>query len=267
MNNTPKKPTFFLTNKSKLLKSHEVANIMACCNTDIDDIESLLDERWTKTVNPSGLKHFFLDRGSKILAVAHLDTVMENKKFHHRIMDNGYERIESPSLDDRLGLWVLLFHLYDLGYDILLTEGEETGDSTAQFFNEKGGRNYNWMFSFDRKGMDVVCYQYDSPELTKKLEDSGFKVAIGSFSDITYLERLGIKGMNFGVGYHNNHSDDAYALVHETLIMTGKFREFFEKYKEQKMWHRNGNYADWRFYENKQKKTNWIKTSDGWRAA
>jgi hypothetical protein len=62
-----------------------------------------------------------IDRGCKILGVAHLDTVLSATPH----LENSL--VMTPTLDDRLGVWVLLHLLPSLGfndYDILLTDNE-----------------------------------------------------------------------------------------------------------------------------------------------
>ena len=73
----------------------------------------------------------------------------------------------------------------------------------------------------------MVLYDYETEALDELLKGYGFKVGFGSYSDICKLEHLGIAGFNFGCGYHNAHSKDAYLLVHETKAMVERFVEFY----------------------------------------
>lgn len=167
---------------------------------------------------------FFMDNNADVLAVAHLDTV-QSENFCE--FDAKTNRILSPVLDDRLGAFVLLeYFLQDLDYDVLLTVDEEKGQSTARHFNL--GKKYNWMFSFDRRGNDVVMYQYDTPEMRELLAKHNFETGKGSYSDICELEHLGCKGFNFGIGYQNAHSLNAYADVDDVYNNVEKFRKFYE---------------------------------------
>ena len=115
-----------------------------------------------------GRKFFFMDNHAPVLAVAHLDTVINDISFS---VNKKRKRMYSPMFDDRLGAYIILEHLLrELNYDVLLTVDEEIGKSTANSFNI--GKEYNWIFSFDRKGSDVVMYQYDSPEMRKLLTNT-----------------------------------------------------------------------------------------------
>ena len=189
------------------------------------------------TETPNGI-YIYIDRGSDILGVAHLDTVQDMTHFEVT-EEHGDKKIRNAQLDDRLGAYVLLNLLPTLGVncDILLTEGEETGRSTARYF--KPSKQYKWMFSFDRAGMDTVMYQYDDEPTRKLVNDSGFLPAKGLFSDISVLEHLGVKGFNFGVGYYDNHGDKSHAIESHVLHNVKLFIDFYNKYKDTLLEHKN----------------------------
>ena len=199
---------------------------------------------------------FFKDNGAKILAVAHLDTVLDG------VPDfQGDLVLNCPQLDDRLGLWTIGHLLPSLGcpnYDILLTDGEECGRSTAKHFGSKYPKEYNWIFEFDRAGMDVVMYDYEDIECRDLLEGYGFDVGWGSFTDICSLEHLGVKAFNFGVGYHHQHSWNCYADLEETMLMAQAFVEFAKDMQDVKLphvpdkkWSKRTSYSwpDGKFYD------------------
>ncbi len=135
-------------------------------------------------------------------------------------------------MDDRLGVWLITKVLKtilpkELPYDILLTTGEESGDSTASLFT-RDNHQYNWMFEWDRKSTEVVMYSYETKELKSLLQDYKFKVGFGSFTDICYLNRLNCAGFNFGTGYYGEHSKSCYALLVETIENVEKFIPFYK---------------------------------------
>lgn len=191
-----------------------------------------LPEKDFTTKYPSLLKqgrNLFWDRGGVILAVAHLDSVCKcthaiEVKFPHKHV------FYSPVLDDRLGVYVIMEELFDLPYDILLTTDEEQGNSSAKEF--KTDKKYNWIFEFDRKGNDVVLYSFDDTDTRNLLIDAGFRIGIGSISDISYLTNLGCKAFNFGVCYYDYHSLDAFANLNELKVQIKLFRQFFNTYKD-----------------------------------
>jgi hypothetical protein len=183
---------------------------------------------------PEG-KYVFRDHGARVLGVAHLDTVLPGTQFAR----DG-DRVFCPSLDDRLGVYLLseLLPLLGVKFDLLLTDGEERGCSTARWFVPP--RRYNWMFSFDRAGTDVVLYQYDTTANRRLLHRAGFRVGVGSYSDIADLWFLGCAGFNFGCGYHRQHKPDCYADLSETSEMVEQFVRFWQLCRYTALPHRTG---------------------------
>lgn len=200
------------------------------CTIGIDDFDKLGGQR----VQTKDGSYIFIDRGADILAVAHRDTVCNaNNKFRY---DSQELRVYTPTLDDRLGCTILLDILDKMlpknSYDILLTEGEETGRSTAKWFQPPPGKKYKWMFEMDRGGTDIVHYQFTDPPWINSLKATGIKLERGAFSDICYLDHLDICGVNWGVAYYQYHSPNAYCNLDETVAMVKKFAEFFLEHKD-----------------------------------
>lgn len=183
---------------------------------------------FVKTDTKDGIL-LYRDNGADILAVAHLDSVCDTN--HFNVVTIKEEKcVLNAQLDDRLGVYLLLDYLPQLGikYDILLTEGEEVGRSTAKWFETS--KKYNWMFQFDRAGCDVVLYDYETDIVCEMLEAENWDVGVGSFSDICSLEHLGTVGINFGCGYQNNHSKMAYAFVGDILYDVKRFVKFYNRH-------------------------------------
>jgi hypothetical protein len=172
--------------------------------------------------------YHFRDNGSRVLAVAHLDTVVtDDRRTPHFRMTQMGPVVTGGSLDDRLGAYVILRMLPRLGItcDWLLSVGEESCESTAAYFTP--GKDYDWIIEFDRMGTDVVMYQYENEASRRAVRASGATVGKGSFSDIAVLDHLGVKGFNWGVGYRGNyHSPQGYAYLNDTLAMVGRFQRF-----------------------------------------
>lgn len=177
--------------------------------------------------------YHFRDNGSSILAVAHLDTVVSPRKrtAHFTNTEDG-PVVFSGALDDRLGAYIVLEMLPRLGitYDVLLTTGEEYGQSTAEFFTPD--KEYNWMIEFDRGGTDVVMYQYDDADTRAAVRASGARPANGIFSDISYMDHLGVKGFNWGVGYQDYHSTRSHAFLNDTFMMVNHYLKFHEMFAD-----------------------------------
>lgn len=205
------------------------------CLQPIDEFKKL--GTVTDTIN-GPLIH--IDRGSKIIAAAHLDTVAhyvprkvlwQNSKYKDG--SKGLPIIQSIQLDDRLGVWMLLDLLPAMGmeFDVLLCDGEECGCSTASSF--KADREYNWGFEFDRAGTDVVLYDYEDDKAWENAIDAhGFTLGMGSFSDISELTGVGCCFANFGTGYRHQHSSQCHAYLDDTVLMALEFETWFKSQKD-----------------------------------
>ena len=178
---------------------------------------------------------WFKDNGADILAVAHVDSILPFLHFDvARMRQDTW--IFCPTLDDRLGCYMLLDYLPKAGvkYDILLTDNEEKGASTAGAFAFPHDRKYKWMFMMDRNGSDVVMYDFYNYSTASKLYKFGYpSVGRGSYSCIADLADIGCQGFNFGIGYHNNHSHYAYASRNEILKSTRRFLSFYREHGEE----------------------------------
>lgn len=233
----------------------DVNRLMRRCNMPTDNYWGM----GTVGQDKYGNRHVFIDRGGKILAVGHLDSVQKGTSFAY---SRTKRRVYSPRLDDRLGVYVILDLLPKFGVvcDVLLTENEEMGASTAADF--VATKEYNWIFEFDRGGTDVVMYSYEDAASRKLLNNAGFKVGYGSYSDISVMQDLGVKGFNFGVAYYDYHSANAYCKIDELELNIYRFLDFYDTNKDVKMPHtkvvRSWSYSryDWDYDYNDR---NWWK--------
>lgn len=176
--------------------------------------------------------YIYVDNGSNVLGVAHLDTVLYTDNFSF-IYLAGIPTIFNTCLDDRLGVYTLLFHLpvnYGVKVDWLLTTDEESMDSTAALFETS--KKYNWMFSLDRREDDCVLYDYEDDKISSILESYKWKIGIGSYSDICDLIHLGITGINFGIGYEDNHTKLSRFEIRTYQHDLSRFLKFYQDYKD-----------------------------------
>jgi hypothetical protein len=125
-----------------------------------------------------------------------------------------------------LGIWA----------DVLLTDDEETGQTTAQYFNPSNHhqRAYNWLFQFDRRGTGAVCYDYENMETYIR---SCFKLDRGSFSDISFMDHLGVCGLNVGTAYYDEHSLGSYAVLAQLRDQVRRFAEFYDTFSGERIAH------------------------------
>ena len=168
----------------------------------------------------------FIDNNAPVLAVAHLDWVDYSKPKYKKQYKNTLI-YDCPQLDDRLGVWMILDVLPKAGIkcDVLLTDSEELGLSTASCFNPP--KQYNWMMEFDRQGGGTAMYDYEDTEMRQLLWKYDYHVDQGSFTDICELYSLKCKGFNFGVGYHRQHSPECYANLSETFDSFRKVQSMY----------------------------------------
>lgn len=188
----------------------------------------------TEITTSDGKKMWFKDNGSKVLFVAHLDSVqsyfeLDTVKFREDTW------ITCPTLDDRIGVYVGAYWLPKAGIkpDLLFTTDEEKMKSTGHYFAPP--KEYNWMFMFDRRGDGAVAYQYENEQLRYKLGKHSITLLRGSYSCIKEMSHLNCIGINFGAGYDLNHSTFAYCSKKVLEKQLRKFRDFWDEYSTTKM--------------------------------
>lgn len=210
-----------------------------CCQEDWGYFEHMLG---VKTTNTPGGKMLFKRNGGKILLVAHTDYVCNRGKPDFVSGPHSGTRIVlSPSLDNRLGVYLILFQAWRFGakYDILLTEGEEESKSTGKYFKQYFPKQkYNWMASFDRMGDDVVTYQYVSKVWEDAIRKSTRRLVLrGSYSDIASMGELGCCGCNIGIGYKDYHTPMSHVFWRDVNSGLLAFANLYRDYGEQKFAH------------------------------
>lgn len=209
--------------------NHNYELLKSICLSPISDFEKF-GQVWD---TQDGIFIYKENPKAKILAVAHLDSVLDLDHFY-RMSVGGRDIVVNAQLDDRLGVYTLLHVLPQFGieFDLLLTEGEETGRSTAAYFEST--KRYNWMFSFDRHGDDVVFYQYDDKGIREDAKQAGLRYAHGSFSDIAFLGHLKVRGMNIGVGYYDEHFELCYADMEKYDKQVNRFATFYKLFEDKR---------------------------------
>ena len=227
-------------NIDKLLSKNLQESLHDCLTKPIDWFRQFGESHET----PDG-PAIYKDNGAKVLGVAHLDYVYFCPPVYEGTLVKN-----CPQLDDRLGVWVLMFLLPewypDFKFDLLLCDSEEIGQSTGQHhpkLQDKIGW-YNWGFEFDRAGTDLVTYDYGDTEWDKCVEAIA-PIGMGAFSDISYLEFLGCKMMNVGVGYHKQHTQDCFADLNNTVMMVNSFARWAFEHYGTKFPHVQNDYNIW----------------------
>jgi len=179
-------------------------------------------ENYTLDSGDNTKHRIFIDRKSDVLFIAHLDTVVK-PQFHYKTR----KRIYATGLDDRLGCLVAYELAEQLGTDLLLTDHEESFNSTAKYHSCK---NYNWIVEFDRYQDDIVLYECGSKDFENVINEY-WRIGLGSFSDISLLDTESCC-MNLGIGYYNAHSKNSYAKIKTVYRQIEKFKLFYAKHKD-----------------------------------
>lgn len=215
---------------------------------------SNFDSVATRFRTPGGSRYWWKDNGSRILAVAHIDSVQPAAQVGDTVA--APHRFYNPCLDDRLGVYTILDLLPRIGIrcDVLLCDDEEYGRSTAGEFASP--KDYAWIVEFDRAGGDVVTYQYEDDAWLYALKASGFNIGWGTYSDISCLSHLGACAVNIGVGYQDYHSPRAYFDVGTYCKQLRRFHSFYHRHKASEFpyvekrgskydWYDEGDYLDY----------------------
>jgi len=159
---------------------------------------------------------WFLVNKPKLLFIAHRDTV---RKPTGVITFNNY--LISAVIDNRLGMNLGINISKQFNFiDILITDGEEMGMSSARFIPKKVLEKYNWCFSIDRMGKYPVTYQHNNKQAFESLINIFGSIAQGTFSDISEIKDIFC--VNFPAGHKSDHQELNYAKMDD-------IEECFEK--------------------------------------
>jgi|GEM_PF-1269055 len=172
-------------------------------------------------------------RDDRVTLVAHADTVFigGTKQTIASKIVNGQEIISgtNPNVgigaDDRAGC-AILWLLQNSGHNLLVLDGEETGCTGARYLMREQPdikaeiEKSRFCLEFDRRGKDdYKCYEIPVPDKFKRYieQKTGYKDAGNtSITDISVLCE-NICGVNFSVGYYNEHMPSESINVNEWL--------------------------------------------------
>jgi hypothetical protein len=210
--------------------------LQSVCTANTKDVFSMAKQLGFSEFGKRGRKYVFKPGFSPTspLVVCHADTVVKGGDGPHPFAyDKASDTVNSIALDDRLGVACMFDaiqnkrgHLSKCAF--LICDDEEIGQSTAQVFDRDIAPNF--LVELDRRGTDVVCYEYESVLFSSLLTSVGFRVGQGSFSDICYLGEYGVCGFNVGIGYHNEHSDKCHAKLSDTQSQIAILERFLSRF-------------------------------------
>lgn len=142
-------------------------------------------------------RHVYVDNGAPYLLVAHIDTV-QTPRLDSEVTGAGF--------DDRLGVAVAhrLVTEWPTWFDLLLTDYEESGGSTAKYFQPS--HTYRLVVELDREGEDFVDYGLCDEGTLEDMEEWGFRWGWGTYTDICSMPYVECDKVNVGIGVYGSHS-------------------------------------------------------------
>lgn len=191
--------------------------------------------------SPISGKQFLYAPGTlPVLVVAHVDTVHPERPTLI-VSDSQQQILWSPQglgADDRSGVLAILKILRaGLRPHVLFTDGEEEGGLGAQEAAQAlPAPDVRCLVEFDRQGKDdAVFYDCANPEFETYVTSFGFQVAVGSFTDISFLcPQWGIAGVNLSCGYYGAHTRAEYLVLSELQATVDKAIHLFRHLPDQK---------------------------------
>lgn len=146
-----------------------------------------------------------------VMLVCHMDTVHDKPVCDLCMSRNGRVLMSPQGIggDDRCGVMMALEISKEFDCTLLFCEDEEIGSQGAKdFVRDRKFPDVKYIVEMDRRGNDdCVFYNCDNAEFEKFVVDSGFKTALGSFSDISVLApAMGVAAVNISAGYFNEHT-------------------------------------------------------------
>lgn len=187
-------------------------------------------------------RHIFHDRGDtrflyvpgtredRVVLVAHADTVWDGMNFSQQVLFDegifyGKNRSAGIGADDRAGC-AILWMLRNSGHSLLITDGEEIGQTGAHFLVEdfltlsEEINSSRYMLEFDRRnGRDYKVYQIPVTQEFKDYieKNTGFSEPdkIARTDIITLCKK--ICGANLSMGCYREHTPDEHLILSEWL--------------------------------------------------
>lgn len=175
-------------------------------------LNDFLIQRGYHTINAS--KFIYAEGDLPICLVAHLDTVFKTSPTEI-YYDQEHKVLWSPQglgADDRAGVYAIL-SLVNSGLrpSVVFCTDEEKGGIGAQnlvrFFADCP-TDLKMIIEFDRQGKnDCVFYDCDNPSFENFIQQYGFELNYGTFSDISFIApEWGVAAVNLSVGYVKEHT-------------------------------------------------------------
>lgn len=209
--------------------SNTIKKFTKICKLPQDMLKKYLECRlktagYKEIINRDG---FLYARGDiPYLLTAHMDTVhkVTCKDYKVEYFKNKTKIWSKDGIggDDRCGVYMILDIINEFKPSILFCEDEEIGGigsrkfCASKFIDEL--KDMNYLIELDRANSnDAVFYDCDNEEFTQFiLDNTGYKEAFGSYSDISELSpECKIASVNLSCGYYNAHTNAEHVIIEE----------------------------------------------------
>lgn len=224
-------------------------SLAECCMKTQEKLKAFLKaeliERGYSPIDQDGF--LFAEGELPVMLMAHMDTVHHDNCTIVCTSPDGKYWMSPQGIggDDRCGIFAIMKIIETHNCSVLFTEDEEIGCVGAKKYTdfveknpdktEYVPKNLNYIIEIDRKNADdAVFYSCDNPDFEKFVtEDTGFKTAHGSCSDISYVApALGVAAVNFSSGYYNPHQISEYINLAELNENIRRIKAIIDKPSE-----------------------------------
>lgn len=171
-----------------------------------------------------------------IALVAHMDTVFKTPatEVYYDRKKNVMWSPTGAGFDDRAGVFAILQIIKSgLRPHIIFTTDEEIGCVGANMLSllDCPFPDLKFIIQLDRRNAnDCVFYDCDNEDFQKYIESFGFVTAYGSFTDISELcPAWGIAGVNFSIGYRDEHTTSEVLFVSHMLNTIDKTKNILKQ--------------------------------------
>ena len=173
---------------------------------------------------------------SPVALMAHLDTVFDKppQNIYYDRVKNIMFSPDGLGADDRAGVYAIIQIIRSgLRPTIIFTTDEELGCKGAAKLAQDiptPPTALKYIIELDRRGSDdCVFYQCDNFEFEVYVENFGFVMNFGSFSDISAIcPKWGVAGVNLSIGYYHEHSYSEILNVGQMFNTINKVKKMIE---------------------------------------
>ena len=214
---------------------------ISLCKANKKDLYNWLTKQLTKYYDGNLVAkdgYIFCVGNTGVCLSAHIDTVFKQPPYEFSVDGDKVSSPQGIGGDDRCGIYGVLYIMSEMEKKgqkpyIFLSTDEEVGGSTTKA-GAKACKEFalgiNFILALDRQGsVDSVYYQCDNKEFKKWIDDHGFIEAQGTRTDIcTLCDEWDVAGVNFSVGYYNNHTEREVVYLDELDVTLQKCMSIIE---------------------------------------